>query len=173
MSKQETWQDSLVPRFLMGVRKRLRATIGNLEVRMGLRLWPGGKRGGEDDDEEADGRQGEEGGHRTDYRGEGGSCGAKNEEKGERKEEDSDYSNDYSSMEGDNLKERVLRREEEESKQIGNYDGEVTSSACEGGQSAVEEETSGDKKAGSEEIALVNSLQEEDEKVDLCDVTVL
>lgn len=142
--------------------------IRNLEDRTGLRLWPGGKRGGEDEEEKAEGRL--EGGHRRDDGGKGGSRGTKNEENEEHKEEDSDDSNDYSSMEGDDLRERALSRmEEEERKQSGSEDGEET---CEGGQSAVEGETSGDKNGGSEEIALVNYVQEDGEKVDLCDVTV-
>lgn len=167
-------RDSPVSRFLLGVRKRLRDAIGSLEDRMGLHLWPVGMTGGEDDEEEAEGRLEEEGRQRRDNGGEQGSHGVKNGEKGEQKEEDSDDSQDNSSMEGDNIREVALsRREEEEKKQSGNEDEEETSSESEGDQSAVEGQSSGDKQGGSEEIALVNPLQENDERADLCDVTVL
>lgn len=171
MRNKESAQDRPIPRLLLGVRKRLRATVGNLEDRMGLRLWPGGKRGGEDDDE-AEGRQGE-GGQRLDDGAKGGSCGARNQEEGGCKEEDT-YSHDSSSSEGDNLRERaVSSRVEEERKQRGNEDEEETSSASEGGQSAVDGEDSGDKKGGLEEIALVNSVQDDEEKADLSEVSTL
>lgn len=176
MREQDSSQDSSVSRFLVGVRKRLRDAIGYLEDRMGLRLWPVGMTGREDDDEEeeGEGKVEEEGGQRRDNRGEGGSRGVKNDKKVEQKEEDSNDSHDSSSMEGDNLREMALsRQEEEEKKQIENEDGDETSSESEGDLSAVEGQSSGDKKGGSEEIALVNPLQENDQREDLCDVTVL
>ncbi|KAM7393500.1 hypothetical protein PAMP_020365 [Pampus punctatissimus] len=135
--QQLSTQDSSAPRLLVSMRERLR---------VGLHLWSGEKIGGEDQ-EEAEGRQGD-----TE---EGGSSGVRNEVKVEQKEELSDSSDDYSSMEGDNLRERALSRwEEEQKKQSRNDDAEETSSA-------------------SEEIALVNSRKEDDEKADLTDVTIL
>ncbi|XP_076585231.1 uncharacterized protein LOC143319871 [Chaetodon auriga] len=176
MRDRDSSQDSSVSRFLVGVRKRLRDAIGYLEDRLGLCLWPVGMTGGEDDEEEeeGEGKLEEEGGQRRDNRGEGGSRGVKNDEKVEQKEEDSSDSSDNSSIEGDNLREMALsRQEEEEKKQIENEDGDETSSESEGDLSAVEGQSSGDKKGGSEEIALVNPLQENDQRADLCDVTVL
>ncbi|XP_036959824.1 uncharacterized protein LOC119022718 isoform X2 [Acanthopagrus latus] len=171
---RESAQDSSVPRLLLGVRQRLRAVIGNVEDRMGHRLWPGGKRENDDDEEEAERRQGDEGGQRVDDRGKEGSCGARNEKKGEHKEDDSDDSHDCSSIEEDNLRETVLsRQEEEERKQNGNEDEEDTSSESEGRPSNVEGESRGNEKRDSEDIALVNSVQEDEEEADLCDITVL
>ncbi|XP_045911355.1 uncharacterized protein LOC123974578 isoform X2 [Micropterus dolomieu] len=186
MRDQHSGQDRSVPRLLLSVRERLRAGIGNLEDRIGLRLWPGWKRG-EEEDEEIEGIQGE-GAQRRDNGGEGGSHRAvprltvrsypiskeKGEYSDEDSEEDSDSSDDYSSMEGDNLRERALsRKEEEERQQNANEEGEETSSASEGGQNAVVGESNGDKKGSSEEMALVGSLKEDVKKGDLCDVTVL
>ncbi|XP_051242120.1 uncharacterized protein LOC127355355 [Dicentrarchus labrax] len=168
MRKGDLGQDKSVPRLLLGVRHRLRAAIGNLEHQMGLRLWPGGKTGGEDD-EEAEGSQGEDGGQRMDDKGNGWGCRARNEGKGE--DEDDSDSDDSSITEED--KPGESRREVEERKQSGNKYEEETSSESEGGQSAGEGESCGDKKVGSEEIALVSSPQEDDLKADLCDVTVL
>ncbi|KAM7418306.1 hypothetical protein PAMA_015766 [Pampus argenteus] len=115
-------------------------------LRVRLNLCSAEKTGGEDQ-EEAEERQGD-----TE---EGSSIGVRNEVKVEQKEELSDSSDDYSSMEGDDLRERALSRwEEEQKKQSRNDDGEETSSA-------------------SQEIALVNSPKEDDEKADLTDVTIL
>ncbi|XP_040893304.1 uncharacterized protein LOC121181415 [Toxotes jaculatrix] len=166
MRNRQSGQDNSVPRLLLGVRERLRAAVSNLENR----LWPGGKRGGEDDDEEAGRGQEEEGGQRSDDGGEGGSGGSKNHDKDEHNDEDSDTS-DCSSMEGDNLRMGALnRQEEEERKNNKEEDEDETSSAS---SSGVEGDSSGDKAGGSEEMALVNSPQEHDENVDLCDVTAL
>lgn len=141
---------------------------------MGLHLWPEGKQEGEEE-EEAGGRQGdaEEGGHQRDDGAEGGSTGARNEEKLEHNEEVSNSSDESFSIEGDNLRERTLSKwEEEEKEQSRSEDGEETSSASEAGQSAVKVESNGDKGGGSEEIALVNSPKEDDEKADLTNVTI-
>lgn len=174
MRDRDSSQDSSVSRFLVGVRKRLRDAIGYLQDRMGLRLWPVGMTGGEDDDEEegGEGKLEEEGEQRRDNRGEGGSRGVKNEEKVEQKEEDDSLDN--SSMDSNNLREVALSRQvEEEKKQIENEDGDETTSESEGDQSALEGQSSGDKKGGSEEMALVKPLQENDQREDFCDVTVL
>ncbi|XP_038555722.1 uncharacterized protein LOC119888955 [Micropterus salmoides] len=159
MKDQHSGQDRSVPRLLLSVRERLRAGIGNLEDRIGLRLWPGWKRG-EEEDEEIEGIQGE-GAQRRDN----GEKEEKGEYSDEDSEEDSDSSDDYSSMEGDNLRERALsRKEEEERQQNANEEGEETSSASEGGQNAVVGESNGDKKGSSEEMALVGSLKEDVKK---------
>nr|XP_020477203.1 uncharacterized protein LOC109972589 [Monopterus albus] len=75
----------------------------------------------------------------------------------------------------DDLKESALNRqeEEEERKQREDEDNEETSSVSEGSQSPVDEESSGVNKGGSEEIPLINSPQENEEKANLCDVTIL
>ncbi|KAG8014979.1 hypothetical protein GBF38_022205 [Nibea albiflora] len=159
--KQESDEGSSAPRLQLSMRHRLREAIWR------LRLCPGGKRGGEDnDEEEADGSQGEEGGQKTDDVGKGAGCGARNKEKEEHEDIDSDDSLSHSSMEGDNQKAG-------ERKQSVNEDGEETSSGSEGDKSTGEGESGGDKKRGLEEIALVNCPQEDDEQLDLCDVTVL
>nr|XP_046256145.1 uncharacterized protein LOC124065095 isoform X2 [Scatophagus argus] len=166
MKNRESGQGSSVQRLLQGVRNRLGAAVGNLEDRLGISLRPGGKRG-EEDDEEDEGQEEEE------EQRIGGSCGSRNEENGHHREEYSDCSHDSSSTESDNLEERALNRQmEEEGRQSGNKDGDETSSASEGGQSAEEGESSGDEKRDPEEIELVKSVHEYDEKSDLCDVTV-
>ncbi|XP_023118014.1 uncharacterized protein LOC111563256 [Amphiprion ocellaris] len=174
MRRQQPGQESAATRFLLGVRDRLRTRIGNLEDRMGVRLWPGGKTGEEEDVEEADGGQTEEAGQQTDGDGEGRSSETSNENKEKDKEEDSETSDECSSVEGEGLRESVLNRQEEEEKnQSKAEDEEDTSSGSDEGQSAAEGDSGGDKKADSEEIALMNCPQEDDENIDLCDVTVL
>ncbi|XP_028263230.1 uncharacterized protein LOC114437053 [Parambassis ranga] len=167
MRKHYLGETSSVGRLLLGVREGLRTGINNLEDRMGVRLWPGGKRGRKDDVEES---QVEEEGQQSHDKGKGGLCprAVCVETKQEHKEEDSETSDDYSSMEGDDLKERAMNRQkEEERNQSENNDEEDTSSASDGDQNAEEE------KNGSEMVALVNSPPEDGENTNLCDVTAL
>ncbi|XP_051801981.1 nucleolar MIF4G domain-containing protein 1-like [Acanthochromis polyacanthus] len=174
MKRQQPGQENAVTRFLLGVRDSLRTRIGNLEDRMGVRLWPGGKTGEEEDVEEADEGQTEEAGQQRDGDGEGGRSETSNENKEKDKEEDSETSDDCSSVEGEDLRESVLNRQEEEEKnQNEAEDDDDTSSGSDEGESAAEGDSGGDKKADSEEIALMNCPQEDDENIDLCDVTVL
>lgn len=176
MWTRQSGQDSSAPTLLVEVRERLRTAIGGLEDRMGVRLWPGGKRGGDGDVEETEETQSEVDGQWRDDEGEGGSSGAGNKEKREDKKEDSSTSDDYSSMEGDDLRERALNRQKEEERNQTpreNKNGEDTGSASDGGQSAAEKESGEIKDRGSEEVELVNSSQEDAEKIGLCDVTAL
>ncbi|XP_023137540.2 uncharacterized protein LOC111576200 [Amphiprion ocellaris] len=174
IKNQQPGQESAVTRFLLGVRDRLRTRIGTLEDRMGVHLWPGGKTGEEEDVEEADGGRTEEAGQQTDGNREGRSSETSNENKEKDKEEDSETSDECSSVEGEDLRESVLNRQEEEEKnQSKAEDEEDTSSGSDEGQSAAEGDNGGDKKADSEEIALMSCPQEDDENIDLCDVTVL
>ncbi|KAL3966448.1 hypothetical protein ACER0C_030834 [Sarotherodon galilaeus] len=167
---QQSDHSGSVPRFLLDVRERLRTWIRNLEDHLGVQLWPGDKRTAEDAMEE-DAMEDTEGGQADEGEvwrgGEGANNELSNEEKGEHKEEDSDTSDDCSSLEGDDLRERALNRQNEEE---GNQskDEDETSTSSDEGQSHSEGMSGGNKNEDSEETALVISPQQ-----DLCDVTVL
>lgn len=167
---QQSNHSGSVPRFLLDVRERLRTWIRNLEDHLGVQLWPGDKRTAEDAMEE-DAMEDTEGGQADEGEvwrgGEGANNELSNEEKGEHKEEDSDTSDDCSSLEGDDLRERALNRQNEEE---GNQskDEDETSTSSDEGQSHSEGMSGGNKNEDSEETALVISPQQ-----DLCDVTVL
>ncbi|XP_030597217.1 uncharacterized protein LOC115788367 [Archocentrus centrarchus] len=164
---QESGQGSSVPRLLLDVRESLRTCIRNLVDQVGVCLWLGDRRGVENAMEEAERREAEEGEEwKSDERG--GNSDVSNNENGEPKEEDSDTSDDYSSTEGDNLKERALNRQNEEDKV-----GDEMSSSSDEGQTDAEGKSGGNRNEDSEELALVKSPQEDDKKVDLCDVTAL
>lgn len=168
LRKHHLGETSSVGRLLLGVGERLRTGINNLEDRMGVRLWPGGKRGRKDDVEES---QVEVEGQQSLHKGVRGLCvhAVRVEIKQEHKEEDSETSDDYSSLEGDNLKESEMNRQKEEERiQSENNDEEDTSSARDGDQNAEEE-----KNGGSEMVALVNSPLENCENANVCDVTAL
>lgn len=167
---QQSDHSGSVPKFLLDVRERLRTWIRNLEDHLGVQLWPGDKRPAEDAMEE-DAMEDTEGGQADEGEvwrvGEGANNELSNEEKGEHKEEDSDTSDDCSSLEGDDLRERALNRQNEEE---GNQskDEDETSTSSDEGQSYSEGMSGGNKDEDSEETALVISPQQ-----DLCDVTVL
>lgn len=161
---QQSDHSGSVPRFLLDVRERLRTWIRNLEDHLGVQLWPGDKRTAEDAMEDTEGGQADEG--EVWRGGEGANNELSNEEKGEHKEEDSDTSDDCSSLEGDDLRERALNRQNEEGNQ--SKDEDETSTSSDEGQSHSEGMSGGNKNEDSEETALVISPQQ-----DLCDVTVL
>lgn len=167
---QQSDHSGSVPRFLLDVRERLRTWIRNLEDHLGVQLWPGDKRTAEDAMEE-DAEEDTEGGQADEGEGWRGGEGANNElsneEKGEQKEEDSDTSDDCSSLEGDDLRERALNRQNEE-EGIQSKGEDETSTSSDEGQSHSEGMSGGNKDEDSEETALVIGPQQ-----DLCDVTVL
>lgn len=165
---KESDQDSSVTRFLLDVRESLRTLIRNLQDQLGVVLWLGDRRGVENAMEEAEGRQLEEG---EEWKSDGQSSNSEVSDKEKEKliEEDSDTSDDCSSMDGDNLRERALNKQNEEDK-----DGDEMNSSSDEGQTEGQKEISGrNKNEYSEETALVKSPQKYDEKADLCDVTAL
>ncbi|KAM3624638.1 uncharacterized protein V6R79_025897 [Siganus canaliculatus] len=91
---------------------------------------------------------------------------------GEDGDREDDHSHDPSATECNGQSETVLSGGGEEKKQKEDEE-EETSSESESSLCDVGRERSGAKKEESEEIALVNSPQEHDEMLDLCDVTVL
>lgn len=162
-------QDDSTPRLLLSMRERLRAGISNLGDRIGVVLWPGSKREGEDEEEEeeAEGKQGdvEAGGQERDNGG--------NSEGKDGRGEQSDSSDDYSSLEGNDLQEMALsRRENEASKRSGDEEEVERSISSDGRHSPAQDQENGKKEGGLQETALISSPTEEDENAELCDETI-